>query len=75
MVWYGLCGPSKLPAAVITALSAGVTRALAASDLRQRFAELGVEPRPVGGRAFEDFFTKEVARWGKVARDAGIVPE
>ena len=74
-VWYGLCGPAKLPDRVITALSAAIAEALAAPDLRQRFSDQGVEPRPVGGSAFDAFFRNEVARWAKVVTNAGIMPE
>lgn len=74
-VWYGLCGPAKLSDTVITALSAAVAKALSAPDLRQRFTDQGVEPRPVGGIDFDVFFRNEVARWAKVVKDAGITPE
>jgi len=74
-VWYGMCGPAKVPKAVVDVLSAGAAKALAAPDLRQRFADQGVEPRPVAGSDFDAFFKKEVARWAKVVKDAGITPE
>jgi len=74
-VWYGLCGPARLPGTVIATLLAGIGKTLAAPDLRRRFAAQGVEPRPVGGSDFDAFFKNEVARWAKVVKDAGIAPE
>ncbi len=74
-VWYALCGPAKMPAAITTKLSTSVAKALAAPDLRQRYLEQGVEPRDWNGEKFDAFYKSELARWTKVARDAGIKPE
>lgn len=74
-VWYGMCGPAGTPPAVLLKLEAAVERALAAPDLRRRFADHGVDPRPVGGAAFDRFYKSEVTRWAKVVRDAGVKPE
>ncbi len=74
-VWYGLCAPAKTPKAVLTALEGGVGKALTAPDLRQRFADQGVEPRAVLGAAFDAYYKAELARWSKVVKDAGISPD
>jgi tripartite-type tricarboxylate transporter receptor subunit TctC len=74
-VWYGLCAPAKTPQAVLTQMESGVNKALANPELRQRFADNGVEPQSRTGKAFDDFYTKEVARWAKVVQQAGIKPE
>ena len=74
-VWYGMCAPAKTPKAILTQLEAGVSKSLAAADLRQRFADQGVEPRIVAGSAFDELYNNEVARWAKVVQAAGIKPE
>jgi tripartite-type tricarboxylate transporter receptor subunit TctC len=74
-VWYALCGPAKMPAAITTKLSTSVAKALSAPDLRQRYFEQGVEPRDWNGEKFDAFYKAEVARWAQVAKDAGIKPE
>ena len=74
-VWYALCGPAKMPAAITSKLSTSVGKALSAPDLRQRYFDQGVEPRDWSGEKFDAFYKAEVARWVKVARDAGIKPE
>ena len=74
-VWYGLCGPAKMAAAITGKLAASTAQALLAADLRQRYFDLGVEPRDWAGPKFDAFYKSEVARWVKVARDAGIKPE
>jgi len=74
-VWYGLCAPAKTPMPVLAILQAGVMKAVATPDLRQRFADQGVEPRAITGPEFDAFYKAEVARWAKVVQDAGITPE
>jgi len=74
-VWYGLCAPVKTPKDILTTLDAGVAKAIAAPDLRQKFGDQGVEPRGIAGAAFDAFYRAEVVRWAKVVKEAGITPE
>jgi tripartite-type tricarboxylate transporter receptor subunit TctC len=74
-VWYGLCAPAKTTKNVLAALQAGVGKAIAAPDLRSRFADQGVEPRTLLGAEFDAFYKAEVARWAKVVKEAGITAE
>jgi len=74
-VWYGLCGPAKMPAPIVNKLAAGTAKALCLPDLLQRYVEQGVEPRDWHGEKFDAFYKAEVARWTQVAKDAGIKPE
>ncbi len=74
-VWYGLCAPAKTPKDVLTILQKGVVKAIAAPDLRSRFADQGVEPRAITGTDFDAFYKAEVSRWAKVVKEAGIAPD
>jgi tripartite-type tricarboxylate transporter receptor subunit TctC len=74
-VWYGLCAPAKTPKDVLAILQNGVVNAIAAPDLRRRFADQGVEPRAVTGVDFDGFYKAEVSRWAKVVKEAGITPD
>ena len=74
-VWYGMCAPAKTGKSLLAQLEAGVSKALSAADLRQRFADQGVEPRLIAGAAFDAFYNEEVVRWAKVVQAAGIKPE
>ena len=74
-VWYGLCGPAKMPAPITGKLTTATAKALSAPDLLKRYYDQGVEPRNWSGEKFDAFYKSEVTRWVKVARDAGIKPE
>lgn len=74
-VWYGLCGPAKTQPAVVKRLVDATQTTLAAPDVRQRYLDQGVEPRNWSGDKFDAFYKAEIARWAKVVKIAGIVPE
>jgi tripartite-type tricarboxylate transporter receptor subunit TctC len=73
--WFGFIAPSGTPDATILALNAAFARTLADPAVRERIAATGAIP--LGGTAAEAdaHMRSEVARWGKVVRDAGIKPE
>lgn len=73
--WYGSCAPAKTPKPVLARLEGALLQALAAPDMRKRFAEQGVELRTTAGADFDAFYKSEVARWSKVVQEAGIKPE
>ena len=73
--WYGICAPAKSPQAVLARLEDLFAQALAHPDVRRRVVEQGIEPELLRRAAFDKFFEAEVARWSKVAHDAGIRPE
>ena len=73
--WGGLLAPAGTPKEVIARLNAEVEKALAAPDLREKLAVAGIEPGGGTPAAFGAFIQSEMARWAKVAKDAGIQPE
>ncbi|HZM48500.1 MAG TPA: tripartite tricarboxylate transporter substrate-binding protein, partial [Burkholderiales bacterium] len=70
--WYGVCAPAATPAPVLDKLNADIVRTLQAADVRQRLADLVIEPAPTGREEFAAFVRSEVERWEKVVKDAGI---
>jgi len=73
--WGGLLAPAGTPKPVVAKLNAEVNRILALPDVRQRLQDAGIEPGGGTPQQFSDFLVVEMAKWGKVARDAGIQPE
>jgi tripartite-type tricarboxylate transporter receptor subunit TctC len=73
--WGGLLAPAGTPKDVIAKLNAEVDKALAAPDVREKLATAGIEPGGGTPAAFAAFIQAEMARWAKVAKDAGIQPE
>src|SRR5436190_10675433 len=70
--WWGVMAPARTPPAVVARLHGEIVKALAAPDVRERFAALAVEPRSNSPEEFRALIQSDLVRWAKVVRDAGI---
>lgn len=70
--WYGLLAPAATPKPVIAKLNQGVIKALGDADLRNQFAQQGLEIESGTPEQFNRMVKQEVVRWGKVIRAAKI---
>jgi len=70
--WNALAAPAKTPRAVIDRVREALVKALAAPEVQQRLAELGVEPRPSTPGELRELFVSESRRWTKVVEAAKI---
>lgn len=70
--WSGLAVPIGTPRETIARLNREVIAILAASEMRQKFADQGADA--VGGtpQAFDDHIKTERLKWGKLVRDRSI---
>lgn len=68
----GLVVPAATPAATIARIQADVARALDTPTERKRIAELGMDVVASTPDRFAAFVRSEMAKWGKVIRDADI---
>jgi tripartite-type tricarboxylate transporter receptor subunit TctC len=73
--WYGVIAPAGTPRAIIEQLNTAFARALAAPDVKEKFMLQGLEPRATTPAEFAALIEKEIAKWAKVVRDAGIKAE
>jgi tripartite-type tricarboxylate transporter receptor subunit TctC len=73
--WQALVVPTGTPDAVIARLHDAVTKVLAMPDTNEQFARLGAQPSPTTPAQAAQHIRSEIARWKKVAADAGVVPE
>ena len=73
--WYGLLAPAQTPRAIVERLHREVVKILGVAEMRERLVAQGFEP--VGGtpEQFGAYIKTEIAKWGKVIREAGIRAE
>jgi tripartite-type tricarboxylate transporter receptor subunit TctC len=69
--WWGMFAPRGVPQPIVTKLHAELVRAHALPDLKERYANLGVEATSSTPQQFTDYITSEAARFSKVLREAG----
>lgn len=71
--WYGVLVPTGTPRAVIERLHLEIAKAVVHPSARERFAGAGLESRPSKSPLeFGAFVENDVARWGKVIKQADI---
>ncbi len=73
--WQALVVPAGTPPDVIARLHAAVTRVLALPETKEQFEKQGAEPSPSTPEQAGQFIRSEIARWKKVAQEAGVKPE
>ena len=70
--WWGMYAAAKTPPAIVGRLNAEIGKVLDLPDIRQRLADIGFDAAPTSVEQFDKFQRAEHAKWGKVAREAGI---
>jgi tripartite-type tricarboxylate transporter receptor subunit TctC len=70
--WFGVYAPANTPREVVGKVSADLAKILAMSEVKQRLAEVGVEPAPSTPAAFTTFTNAEIVKWLDLAQRAGI---
>ncbi|WP_159910958.1 tripartite tricarboxylate transporter substrate binding protein [Pantoea sp. 18069] len=73
--WLGLVAPAKVSDAVVRKLSADVADILAMTDVKAKFATLGMEMAPANPAEFDALVAAEASRWNKVLKQAGVEPQ
>ncbi|MFN9130944.1 MAG: Bug family tripartite tricarboxylate transporter substrate binding protein [bacterium] len=73
--WYAFLGPAGLQPAVLKQLHAHSVKAVNDPQMKQQFATLGAEGVGSTPEAFRAILEKDLQKWARVARDAGVKAE
>lgn len=73
--WFGIAAPAGTPREVVARLNQVITTGIASNDLRERLLGQGAEPFADSPEEFGSLLRDEIARWARVAKNAGIRPE
>jgi tripartite-type tricarboxylate transporter receptor subunit TctC len=74
--WFGLLMPAGTPDAIVRRVNAEVMRALQSDDVLAKYQSFGVDAvKPHPPEAYGALLGSEIARWGKVIRDANVKVE
>jgi tripartite-type tricarboxylate transporter receptor subunit TctC len=70
--WHGVLTTGGTPAPIVNKLNTEINRILQMPDVRERLGALGAEI--IGGtpREFADHIQREIPKWAKVIKDAGV---
>lgn len=70
--WFAVFAPVGTPEAVLERLNVEFNRALAEKSVVDRFATLSLQAQPSDRATLRRYVAGEVAKWGRVVKDAGI---
>ena len=70
--WYGIGAPRNTPAEIVDTLNREINSALAASDMKARFTELGGTVLRGSPADFARLIASDTEKWAKVIKFAGI---
>lgn len=73
--WQGVFAPAATPKPIVDRLGREIAAVVALPDVQAKLRGLGVEPDGRSSEAFTAFQRAEIAKWGKVIKDAGIQAE
>ncbi len=73
--WYGAVAPAKTPREIVNRLNQEMLKALALPDVKERLATLGADIVATSPEQTAVFFKSELAKYTKVAQEAGIHAE
>jgi tripartite-type tricarboxylate transporter receptor subunit TctC len=73
--WFGMFGPGTLPRELTARLNTAVNKALADTDLAEKFAQQGLEVHAMASGQFSEIVRGDVVRWGKIIRELGVRAE
>lgn len=72
VTWYSISAPAKTPRDIVLKLNAEVTRALQSRDMIDRLVSQGHEPYPSTPDQMRDYTRRELDKWGKIIKAAGV---
>lgn len=73
--WQGIVVPTGTPRDIVERLNRELVKVLGSQDVKDQFAQHSAEASPSTPEQFGTYIKQEIARWQKVARDAGVKPE
>jgi tripartite-type tricarboxylate transporter receptor subunit TctC len=73
--WWGIAAPARTPAPIVEKLAREINAVLESDEVKKRFDADGAVIVRRSPAEFAKFFEDELAKWGKVVKEANIKPE
>ena len=75
IAWFALMAPAGTPREIVSSLHGVTAKALAKPDVVSKFSALGTDVAPMDPAQLETFIKSEIAKWARMAKEAGIQPQ
>ena len=73
--WFGILAPAGTPASVVTALNRELVAIMRDPSIQKWVEAQGAEATDSTPEEFAAFIRRDLAKWARVVRDVGLVPE
>ena len=73
--FFGVLAPAAIPRDILARLNSDILKLLARRDITERFASQALEPGNLNPEQFAEYIKREVTKWGKLIREAGITAQ
>jgi tripartite-type tricarboxylate transporter receptor subunit TctC len=73
--WMGVLAPAGTPPQIVSRLQSEIARALATQEMRDKLANLGVDPVGNTPAEFRAFLAEETERFARMYKLSGLTPE
>lgn len=70
--WYGVLVPARTPNAIVARLNAEIIKVLRTPGTAEQMSRQGLETNPSSPQEFAAHLKREVPRWARIVKDAGI---
>ena len=70
--WWGIFGPAGLPPSVVSKINADLAEILKAPDVLEVLAKQGGTPLVSSPEEFRNLLAKDIAKWAKTVKAAGV---
>jgi tripartite-type tricarboxylate transporter receptor subunit TctC len=70
--WYGVLAPAGTPRPIVTRLNVEIVKAMKSPEMTAKLAAMATEPVTSTPEGFADLIRREIVKWGKVVRAAGL---
>ena len=74
-VWMGIVAPAGTPPEIVARIHREIARIVQSPDIRERLAAQGLEAATNTPAEFSAYIEAEVAKWGRVIRQAGVTAD
>ena len=71
-IWLALLAPAGTPKDIVAKLNVEILKTMNSSETKKALYDAGVEPTPSTPEEMSDYMIKELERWGKVVKEAGV---
>jgi tripartite-type tricarboxylate transporter receptor subunit TctC len=73
--WAGIFAPAKTPQPIVTVLNTELRKIIDSPETQAKLRAAGFEAFSSSPKELDDFVRSQLAKWGRMIKDAGIQPE